>query len=79
MELTNTRRGRLPSQRIPESRFVDGDRKSMFVFLNPHRLKPFRHAFGIAEFTAFANLGAAGNRIPSDLRPFDFRLGSHFC
>ena len=56
---------------------VQGQFEAVFVVGLPHSLQAQRHAFGITVSTAWADLGATRQRIPSGFRPFDTRVCTH--
>src|SRR6266404_342009 len=70
--------GRLPPQRNLQRMFMECQCKAIAVVLLAHCFQTKRKPLGVAALTAWANLRAAGQRIPCCLGPFDTRIFSHF-
>lgn len=60
-----------------KSRGVNGWAKAVAIVWLAHGLKSVSHAFGIAVVTSRTDFGAAGDRVPSRLGPFDSCLSGH--
>ena len=63
--------GGAPAERELELIGVERDRETVAVAWIPHRLEPSGEALGIAEFAARRDLGAARNRVPRGIGPFN--------
>lgn len=66
-----------PGQRQLESVFMQCQLERILVVPRAHRLQALRHAFGVAVLAAGADLGAAGQGVPSGLGPLYGGLGGH--
>jgi len=60
-----------PVQRVFQHVGLQRDLETISVIGLPHGLEAMCQPFGIAELAAGANLGAAGNRVPCCVSPFD--------
>jgi hypothetical protein len=67
----HSRRG--PMQRCFKKVRLQRGTKLVSIAVLAHRMKSARHTLGVAELASRADLGAASDRVPSGVRPFDLR------
>ena len=60
-----------PAQRYVKHVFMQGQGEAVGIIWLPHGLQSFCHAFCIAVFATWRQLGAASHRVPGVFRPFD--------